>query len=49
VVNPPTGWELERRQAYFDWAKEVIDGLRGEHAVLEELFDQVYAQRPGEE
>jgi guanosine-3',5'-bis(diphosphate) 3'-pyrophosphohydrolase len=49
VVNPPTGWELERRQAYFDWAKQVIDGLRGEHAVLEELFDQVYAQRPGEE
>jgi len=48
VVNPPTGWELERRQAYFDWAKQVIDGLRGEHAVLEELFDQVYAQRPGD-
>ncbi|MGB5452559.1 MAG: HD domain-containing protein [Sedimenticolaceae bacterium] len=49
VVNPPTGWELRRRQAYFDWAKQVIDGLRGEHAVLEDLFDQVYAQRPGEE
>lgn len=49
VVNPPTGWALARRQAYFDWAKQVIDGLRGEHAVLEELFDQVYAQRPGEE
>lgn len=49
VVNPPTGWALARRQAYFDWAKQVIDGLRGEHAVLEELFDQVYAQRPGKE
>ena len=46
VVNPPSGWELERRQAYFDWAKQVIDGLRGEHAVLESLFDQVYRQRP---
>lgn len=47
VVNPPSGWEIERRQAYFDWAKCVIDGLRGEHAVLESLFDRVYEQRPG--
>ena len=47
VVNPPSGWGLERRQAYFDWAKRVIDGLRGEHVVLETLFDRVYEQRPG--
>jgi len=47
VVNPPSGWPLERRQGYFDWAKQVIDGLRGEHAVLESLFDEVYRQRPG--
>ncbi len=47
VVNPPSGWELKRRQAYFDWAKRVIDGLRGEHTALETLFDRVYAQRPG--
>jgi guanosine-3',5'-bis(diphosphate) 3'-pyrophosphohydrolase len=47
VSNPPAGWGLERRQAYFDWAKEVIDGLRGLHGTLEEVFDQVYRQRPG--
>lgn len=47
AVNPPAGWELERRQAYFDWAKQVIDGLRGEHPALEALFDEVYRQRPG--
>lgn len=46
VVNPPAGWDLQRRQGYFDWAKQVIDGLRGEHPVLESLFDQVYLQRP---
>lgn len=46
VVNPPAGWDLERRQAYFDWAKQVIDGLRGEHPILESLFDEVYRQRP---
>ncbi len=44
--QPPVGWGLERCQAYFDWAKQVIDGLRGEHPVLEDLFDQAYRQRP---
>ena len=43
---PPHGWPLERRQAYFDWALEVIDGLRGVHPVLERAFDAAYASRP---
>ena len=43
----PVGWELARCQGYFDWAKQVIDGLRGEHPVLEALFDEVYDRRPG--
>jgi guanosine-3',5'-bis(diphosphate) 3'-pyrophosphohydrolase len=42
----PRGWDLERRQAYFDWAKEVVDRLRGVHAGLEAVFDRAYAQRP---
>lgn len=45
--NPPAGWSLERRQEYFDWAKAVIDGLRGVHPALEQVFDQTYARRPG--
>ncbi len=44
--NPPPGWSLERRQAYFDWAKQVIDGLRGSHDRLETMFDEQYARRP---
>jgi GTP diphosphokinase / guanosine-3',5'-bis(diphosphate) 3'-diphosphatase len=44
--SPPVGWELSRRQAYFDWAKDVIDGLRGTHPQLEQLFDEVYCKRP---
>lgn len=44
---PPTDWSLERCQAYFDWAKEVIDGLRGHHPSLEAIFDQLYERRPG--
>lgn len=44
--NPPPSWSLERRQAYFDWAKQVIDGLRGSHRRLERIFDEQYARRP---
>jgi guanosine-3',5'-bis(diphosphate) 3'-pyrophosphohydrolase len=44
--SPPVGWDLSRRQAYFDWAKDVIDGLRGAHLELERLFDEVYSKRP---
>jgi guanosine-3',5'-bis(diphosphate) 3'-pyrophosphohydrolase len=44
--NPPPGWPLERRQQYFDWAKQVIDGLRGDWPELESVFDQAYLERP---
>ena len=44
--SPPPAWPLQRRREYFDWAKLVIDGLRGAHAGLEQLFDAAYAQRP---
>ncbi len=44
--TPPTDWSLERRREYFDWAKCVVDGLRGVHSRLEQLFDAEYAERP---
>jgi guanosine-3',5'-bis(diphosphate) 3'-pyrophosphohydrolase len=44
--NPPTRWPLKRQIEYFDWAKAVIDSLRGTHPRLEALFDEVYAERP---
>lgn len=43
---PPTNWTLARRQEYFDWAKAVIDQLRGADARLEAIFDQTYQLRP---
>ncbi len=47
VVNaPPAGWDLQRRRDYFDWAKRVIERLRGAHAPLEAIFDREYANRP---
>jgi guanosine-3',5'-bis(diphosphate) 3'-pyrophosphohydrolase len=44
--SPPPAWSLERRQAYFSWAKQVVDGLRGRHAKLEALFDDIYQKMP---
>jgi guanosine-3',5'-bis(diphosphate) 3'-pyrophosphohydrolase len=45
-MHPPAGWSVEKRRAYFDWAKAVVDGIRGAHPVLEAVFDQAYARRP---
>jgi guanosine-3',5'-bis(diphosphate) 3'-pyrophosphohydrolase len=44
--RPPKWWPLERRQQYFDWAKEVVDGLRGVDPALERAFDVAFAKRP---
>ena len=46
VATPPADWPLERRQEYFDWAKQVVDGLRGVHHKLEDVFDATYGGRP---
>jgi guanosine-3',5'-bis(diphosphate) 3'-pyrophosphohydrolase len=44
--NPPHHWELERRREYFDWARQVVDGLRGEWPGLEAAFDRQYERKP---
>ena len=44
--SPPDRWDLARRQEYFDWAKRVIDQLRGAHPGLEAVFDEAFAARP---
>jgi guanosine-3',5'-bis(diphosphate) 3'-pyrophosphohydrolase len=46
AASPPVEWTLERRRQYFDWAKAVIDRLRGTHALLEALFDEAFRLRP---
>jgi guanosine-3',5'-bis(diphosphate) 3'-pyrophosphohydrolase len=45
--RPPAQWNLERRREYFQWAKNVVDGLRGTHARLEQAFDVAYGKIPG--
>jgi guanosine-3',5'-bis(diphosphate) 3'-pyrophosphohydrolase len=46
AAHPPPRWRTRRCVEYFDWAKAVIDGLRGVHPRLEALFDEAYALRP---
>ncbi len=49
AVSPKVGWSVERTQAYFDWAAQVIAGVRGINPTLEALFDEVYTRgRPKE-
>lgn len=44
--TPPADWSVDRKREYFDWAREVIDGLRGIHPGLEDVFDRAYCLRP---
>lgn len=40
---PPEGWPLTRRIDYLEWARNVIDGLRGANDNLEKRFDETLA------
>ncbi len=40
VAMPPENWSLERRQEYLLWTEQVVEGLRGTNAKLEEYYDQ---------
>jgi guanosine-3',5'-bis(diphosphate) 3'-pyrophosphohydrolase len=44
--RPPAKWDRMRQREYFEWAKRVIDGLRGAHPRLEAVFDAIYSRRP---
>ena len=46
TASPPADWSIQRKQEYFDWAKSVVDELRGVHPGLEHLFDKTYEARP---
>lgn len=46
IVAGPPDWPVERKRDYFDWGKQVVDGMRGVHAELEAAFDAAYAHKP---
>ncbi|XP_026072682.1 guanosine-3',5'-bis(diphosphate) 3'-pyrophosphohydrolase MESH1 [Carassius auratus] len=41
----PSGWTAERVQEYFVWASQVVKGLRGTNAALEEKMQQLFLER----
>lgn len=44
LTSPPAGWSANRKRAYFEWAAQVVAGLRGVHAGLERVFDETHAR-----
>ena len=44
--HPPAKWDLARRREYFEWARAVVDRMRGIHPELERRFDEAYALKP---
>ncbi|MDN5925442.1 MAG: hypothetical protein L0H70_10660, partial [Xanthomonadales bacterium] len=42
LASPPADWPPQRKLAYFEWAAQVVMGLRGCNAALEAAFDEVY-------
>jgi len=45
IASPPAEWSAERKQAYFDWAAQVVTGLRGTHPGLEAVFNGLLVHR----
>jgi len=42
IINtPPEDWSRDRKKEYFEWAKAVVDNLRGAHQGLEKDFDDL--------
>ncbi|MCE5348180.1 MAG: HD domain-containing protein [Bacteroidales bacterium] len=38
--NPPEDWPLQRIIEYYDWAENVVAGIRGVNTTLDEIFDE---------
>jgi GTP diphosphokinase / guanosine-3',5'-bis(diphosphate) 3'-diphosphatase len=44
TCNPPSDWSIERITGYFDWAENVVAGLRGVNQKLDDMFDEALAR-----
>lgn len=40
-----TGWSAQRVQEYFEWASQVVKGLRGTNSAIEEKLQQLFLER----
>jgi guanosine-3',5'-bis(diphosphate) 3'-pyrophosphohydrolase len=42
VDGVPVGWEEERVRQYFEWAYNVVSGLRGSNSNIEKALDEIF-------
>jgi len=47
ISSPPPDWDYERKKQYFEWGKQVVDGLTAPNPILKEEFEKT-RQRFGE-
>src|SRR5512146_1845923 len=40
--NPPPDWPEQRQREYLEWAREVVDKVRGANPALEAEFDRLF-------
>lgn len=43
LASPPSGWDRDRKQQYFEWARQVVAGLAKPNPFLKTEFDQTYS------
>lgn len=46
LASPPADWSAARKREYFEWAKRVVDNVRGASRELENSFDVVFDALP---
>jgi guanosine-3',5'-bis(diphosphate) 3'-pyrophosphohydrolase len=44
ITTLPLDWTLERKLAYLDWAKQVVDRCRGNNMQLDNYFDKTIVE-----
>ena len=44
LFSPPADWSGERKREYFEWAKQVVDGLSAPNPMLKAEFECLYRQ-----
>jgi guanosine-3',5'-bis(diphosphate) 3'-pyrophosphohydrolase len=42
LSSPPANWDYERKKRYFEWAKQVVDGLPAPNPILKAEFEKTY-------
>ncbi|HLI86723.1 MAG TPA: HD domain-containing protein [Bryobacteraceae bacterium] len=44
LTSPPADWSATRKREYFDWARQVVDGLTHPAPSLKAEFERLYGQ-----